>query len=143
MSAKSPPPPSHPNSISAITIPSPPLRAKEAVAFYEGVFGAQTIQHSSRPVAVGVEGNKSLTWLSSYCIFVGLTHIIVSYRLEDLHVAAVAYVPHICQSLVTTDIYDMVAKSVANGCVLMGSVKEDPHTSLCCWQHLLQLLSCT
>ncbi|KAL6287621.1 hypothetical protein ACE6H2_012011 [Prunus campanulata] len=80
MSAKSPPPPSHPNPISTIIIPSPPPQAKEALAFYKGVFGAQTIQHSSRPVAVGVERNKSLTWLSSYCIFVGSTHIIVSDR---------------------------------------------------------------
>ncbi|PQM39374.1 hypothetical protein Pyn_14340 [Prunus yedoensis var. nudiflora] len=78
MFAKSPPPPSHPNLISVIIIPSSPPQANEAVAFYEGVFGAQTIQHSSHPVAVGVEGNKSLTWLSNYCIFVGSTHIIVS-----------------------------------------------------------------
>ncbi|PQQ17139.1 uncharacterized protein Pyn_27860 [Prunus yedoensis var. nudiflora] len=122
-----PPPPPHPNLLSAIIFPSPPPRAKETVEFYEGVFGAQTIQHSSRPVAIRVWGNKSLIWLSSYCIFVGSTRITVSDRLEDLHVEAVAFVPHICPSLVTTDIYDMVAKSVANGCVLMGSVKEEPY----------------
>ncbi|CAL2250222.1 unnamed protein product [Prunus armeniaca] len=113
--------------MAAVIFPSPPPRAKEAVEFYEVVFGAQTIQHSSRPVAVGVSGNKSLIWLSSYCIFVGSNRITVSDRLEDLHVAAVASVPHICPSLVTTDIYDMVAKSVANGCVLMESVSEDPY----------------
>ncbi|KAH0973662.1 hypothetical protein GBA52_025818 [Prunus armeniaca] len=39
--------------MAAVIFPSPPPRAKEAVEFYEVVFGAQTIQHSSRPVAVG------------------------------------------------------------------------------------------
>ncbi|KAH0973245.1 hypothetical protein GBA52_025401 [Prunus armeniaca] len=115
--------------MAAVIFPSPPPRAKEAVEFYEVVFGAQTIQHSSRPVAVGVSGNKSLIWLSSYCIFVGSNRITVSDRLEDLHVAAVASVPHICPSLVTTDIYDMVAKSVANGCVLMVPKVLLSHTS--------------